>query len=802
MGYITTVKKRDGRFAPFRKSKVTASIYEAGAASGRLDRKKARELADRVEQYLRENYLPGETLLTDSIARAVEKVADDSGEKTVAGAYAFLRKRKIEAEKLIRVVKPRKGKADTTDLSLLVVAESASELLAWDRRKIVAALRAEAGLAKRPAEKIAHAVEKRLLKSNLKHVTTNFIRELVDNELLQSGQGARISGQATMGIPVRELEQLIFAKSQENSNIASHNPEAVNLGIAEITLKQYALRHVFSPSVAQAHFSGRIHLHDLGYPIRVYCSSHSLEYLKKYGLQLDNLDIVSAPARHARSLTGQLNTFLAAMQAYYAGALGIGFINVFYAPFLAGLSDGEIHQEAQQLIFSLSQSAFSRGGQALFLDANIHTGIPAHLKSVPALGPGGEYTGKTYGEYKKEAIAFARAMMEVWRKGDAFGHIFAFPKMDFHINAETFADPEQFELLRFACQIASENGTPYFIFDRDEITLSACCRLRTRVTDPWMIGHPESLRFCGFQNVTVNLPQAAYRALRAAGDDPGKVWDAFIADIEETMDVCMQAHLQKKEFIAKLMAKPGLPLWEIGKPAADGRPYVDLSAATYIIGLIGLNEAVQYLTGRQLHEDEEVYRLGLRIVSHMYLKARALAAATGLTVTLEESPAESAARRFAKVDLREYPESAAVVKGNREKDQYYYTNSIHFAAAAPVSLSERIDKQARFHTLIESGAIIHAFVGEKKPEAGAILDLVTKTWEKTKAAQLTISPEFTICRDCSVTARGLKPSCPSCGSTRVFGLSRVVGYFSRIDNWNRSKQGELNDRQAGNYAIG
>lgn len=32
-------------------------------------------------------------------------------------------------------------------------------------------------------------------------------------------------------------------------------------------------------------------------------------------------------------------------------------------------------------------------------------------------------------------------------------------------------------------------------------------------------------------------------------------------------------------------------------------------------------------------------------------------------------------------------------------------------------------------------------------------------------------------------------------------MTRVVGYFSRIDNWNKSKLGELNDRHAGDYSI-
>ena len=32
-------------------------------------------------------------------------------------------------------------------------------------------------------------------------------------------------------------------------------------------------------------------------------------------------------------------------------------------------------------------------------------------------------------------------------------------------------------------------------------------------------------------------------------------------------------------------------------------------------------------------------------------------------------------------------------------------------------------------------------------------------------------------------------------------MSRIVGYFSRIENWNKSKIGELRARQAGTYAI-
>jgi ribonucleoside-triphosphate reductase len=191
--------------------------------------------------------------------------------------------------------------------------------------------------------------------------------------------------------------------------------------------------------------------------------------------------------------------------------------------------------------------------------------------------------------------------------------------------------------------------------------------------------------------------------------------------------------------------------------------------------------------------------MGLKLISFMYLKVKEYEKKHDLKFSLEESPAESAARRLAKVDLELFPESKVVIKGSVKEDETYYTNSIHYAPDAPVDFIERIEKQSRFHPLIESGAMVHAFVGESKPDADSIMNMIEKVWKNTQCAQMTVSPEFTVCEECENKVRGLKDSCPYCGSTYVYGLTRIVGYFSRIPNWNKSKQGELKDRHKGNY---
>jgi len=729
---IRYVRKRDGRIVPYDERKVADAIFKAAASVGGHDRELAEELAAAVTLVLEQRFnSPDDVPTVEDVGDAIERVLIQTGHPTTAKAFILYRERRRRIRETLKVRKQRSLFANSTDLSLLVAPTTRDQVQPWNKRRIVEQLIAEADLPEETAEEIADAVEDRIFASGLKSISTDMIRELVDNELFERGLQKPLKKQKLIGIPKYDLEMLIYSKTKENSNIAANNPEAINLAVAEHILKQFALQEVFSEDVAEAHLSGAIHLHDLGYPTRVYCSSHSLEYIKKYGLELSNLDTSSAPARHARTLTGHLNTFLASMQAYYAGALGVGYLNIFYAPYLEGMSFKEMKQEAQYLIFSGSQNAFSRGGQTLFLDFNLHTGVPPYLRDVPAIGPGGKYTGKTYGDYDKVAKQFLRALLEVWREGDRYGHPFAFPKCDLHISKETFEDPEQEELLRFACVVASENGAPYFVFDRDAVTLAACCRLRTTIKDTYVIKHPESMRFCGFQNVTINLPQAAYRA-------KGKL-DAFFDELDKMLELVVKAHLQKRRFIQYLMSGPDMPLWEIGNPAMDGRPYVDLNKATYIVGLIGLNEAVQRLCGKELHEGDEPFKLGLKIVAFLYLRIQELSRKHNMKFALEESPAESASRRLAKVDLTLFPEAAEFVRGDIDRDEVYYTNSIHLRADAPVDIVTRIMLQSKFHPQIESGAIIHAFVGEQRPHPDSIYALVRKTFFKTQCAQLHIA---------------------------------------------------------------
>ncbi len=679
-------------------------------------------------------------------------------------------------------------RGEATDLALMVDALGHEETHPWNAERILEALVKEAGVEPGLAGEIAAEVESDLLRWGRDRVSTSLIRELVNVKLFQRGLDAKLQDHSRIGIPVHDLETMMLHPNRENSN-TTLNPESINLSVAELALKQYALTRVFSGDVAEAHLSGNIHLHDLGMVNRPYCSGQSIAYVAKYGLNLPSITSISAPARHPDVLLAHLLKMTSVLQNNFAGAIGWDAVNTFFAPYLEGLSDERIRQIAQMLIFEFNQLAGGRGGQVAFTDVNLYYEVPKHFRDVPAIGPGGKATGKTYGDYASEAKRFLRALFSVYMEGDSRGQPFFFPKPLLHITEDFFREDGWEEMLSLACEVASEKGNTYFVFDRGEaVKLSECCRLSFELDhrDILEARTPWKLRFCALQNVTLNLPRMAYRS----GGDRETLFEL----VDHYMEIAAKAHLQKKKFISEIL--------DLGKRGPlsvlcmehDGEPYLRFERVKYLVGILGMNEMVQAITGRQLHESEEAFQLALAVTQYMNLKCQALSERYGLDIVLEQTPAESTAYRFAKLDLKSCPETLDVVKGNPVTGEVYYTNSTHFPYNILMDPVRKIVEEGRFHPLISAGAITHIWMGEHKPDARALSSFIRKVFRHSENAQVTFSPEFTVCNGCGVTSRGLRESCPSCGSMDVDGITRITGYFTRTSSWNDGKRAELQDR--------
>lgn len=173
------------------------------------------------------------------------------------------------ADRVISVIKTSREESDATDIALLVSTSSKSEVNIWDKTKIVDSMMRETGASLELANEIATAVERKILDSNFEAITTSIIRELIDLELLERNLSMMHKKHSHLGLPMYDVEHIILNANKENSN-TTHNPESINLTIAETILKDFALRRVFSEDVALAHLMGDVHLHDLGFIVRPY----------------------------------------------------------------------------------------------------------------------------------------------------------------------------------------------------------------------------------------------------------------------------------------------------------------------------------------------------------------------------------------------------------------------------------------------------------------------------------------------------------------------------------------------------
>jgi hypothetical protein len=126
--------------------------------------------------------------------------------------------------------------------------------------------------------------------------------------------------------------------------------------------------------------------------------------------------------------------------------------------------------------------------------------------------------------------------------------------------------------------------------------------------------YPWRMRYCALQNVTLNLPRIAYQC---DGDDT-----KLFTKISEVFHKAVQAHLEKKAFLERLLS-----LGETGPLALltmkkDGMPYLRMHRVTNLIGMVGLNEMVQIHRGEQLHDSDAALKFGLKVIAYMKLAVK------------------------------------------------------------------------------------------------------------------------------------------------------------------------------------
>ena len=134
------------------------------------------------------------------------------------------------------------------------------------------------------------------------------------------------------------------------------------------------------------------------------------------------------------------------------------------------------------------------------------------------------------------------------------------------------------------------------------------------------------MRSAAIQSVTLNLPRLGYKA---AGDEK-----KLFALLSEFIEKAVKAHVQKKDFLEKLLSYAEKGPLAVLAMNHDGFPFLRMNMAYYIIGIVGLNELVQIHQGKELHQSPEALEFGLKVVDYMKREAERLSEGTKIKFVL------------------------------------------------------------------------------------------------------------------------------------------------------------------------
>ena len=564
---------------------------------------------------------------------------------------------------------------------------------------------------------------------------------------------------------------------KENSTV-TYSVGGLILSNSGAITANYWLSEIYDDEIANAHRNADIHIHDLSM-LTGYCAGWSLKQLIQEGLGGVTGKITSAPASHLATLCNQMVNFLGIMQNEWAGAQAFSSFDTYLAPFVKAdnLNYDQVKKCIESFIFGVNTPS-RWGTQAPFSNITLDWTVPADLAELNAIVGGKEMDFK-YKDCKAEMDMINKAFIETMIEGDFNGRGFQYPIPTYSITADfDWSDTENNRLL---FEMTSKYGTPYFSnyinsdMEPSDVR-SMCCRLRLdlrelRKKSGGFFGSGESTGSVGV--VTINMPRIAYLAQNE---------EDFYARLNHLMDVSARSLKIKRTVITKLLDE-GL------------YPYTKRYLGTFnnhfsTIGLIGMNEVG--LNAKWLRADlteEKTQEFTKQVLNHMRERLSDYQEKYGDLYNLEATPAESTTYRFAKHDVKRFPE---IITAAKKGETPFYTNSSHLPVSYTADIFDALDIQDELQTLYTSGTVFHAFLGEKLPDWKAAANIVRKIAENYKLPYYTLSPTYSVCHKHGYLA-GEHFTCPHCGEkTEVY--SRITGYYRPVQNWNDGKAQEYKNR--------
>jgi ribonucleoside-triphosphate reductase (formate) len=574
---------------------------------------------------------------------------------------------------------------------------------------------------------------------------------------------------------------------QENSNM-SFSLQGLNNHIFSAVNSAYWLNSLYPSQIRDAHINGDIHIHDL-YILAVYCCGWDLRDLLLRGFGGVPGKVDCQPPKHFRAALGQTINFFYTIQGESAGAVAFSSFDTYLAPFIRydGLSAKEVRQALQGFIFNMNVPT-RVGFQTPFTNITMDLTVPSTLADEHVI-IGGQPQEATYGEFQPEMDLLNRTFAELMLKGDARGRVFTFPIPTYNITRDFDWDNP---VLDPVWRMTAKYGIPYFAnfvnsdLDPEDVR-SMCCRLRLdnkelRKRGGGLFGANPLTGSVGV--VTLNMARLGY----VARDE-----EDFLRRVGHLMDIAQESLMIKRRVIERFTEGGLYPYSRYYLDDIKARTGAYWGNHFGTIGLNGMNEAALNLLGVDL-TSERGRAFTARCLDFMRQRLQQYQEETGEMFNLEATPAEGTSYRFALLDRDRYPDIIAANSDMPDADPYY-TNSTQLPVDATDDLFEALDWQDELQCKYTGGTVMHLFLGERLPSIETTKRLVRTVAETYRLPYFTLTPTFSVCPSHGYLA-GEHLTCPSCDDEQPCEVySRVVGYLRPVQQWNRGKRAEYDQRR-------
>lgn len=568
---------------------------------------------------------------------------------------------------------------------------------------------------------------------------------------------------------------------KENANM-QHSVAGLNNFVRENFTKNYWLNEIYPQEVREAHESGALHLHDLGF-FGAYCVGWDLRQILTEGFTGVAKKMSSRPPKHLRAFLGQVVNATFTTQGETAGAQAWSSFDTYCAPFVRydNLSYKDVKQALQEFIFNMNVPT-RVGFQCPFSNITLDIKCPKTLKDQPVI-IGGVMKTETYGDFGKEMEMVDKAFCEIMLEGDAKGRVFTFPIPTINITKDFEWNSD---VANSIMEITCKYGIPYFAnyVNSDlspEDAVSMCCRLRLDVSElrkrgGGLFGSNPLTGSIGV--VTVNLPRIGF----LASDEKD-----YFEMLSKYADIAKNSLEIKRKVVEEQTERGLYPYCKFYLRDVKKRTGGYWSNHFNTIGIVGMNESLKNFMKTDI-TTKEGQKFAVKVLKFLREKMVEYQAETGHQYNLEATPAEGVSARLAIIDKKRYPD--IITAGKKSPS---YTNSTQIPVEFSDDIFEVVNLQDELQSLYTGGTVLHLYLGEKIEDKEVCKKLIKKIFTNSKMPYVSITPTFSVCEKHGYIT-GEHFTCPTCGEkTEVW--SRVVGYLRPVQDFNDSKFDEYMNRK-------